>query len=181
MDVFNLFSGSSAFSKPSLNIWKSMVHVLLKPGLENLEHYFARVWDMYNCAVAWKFLALPFFGKGFLGGSEGKASACNEGDTSSVPRLGRSPGEGNGNPLQYSCLENSMYGGAWWATVHGVTKSWTRLSNFTCSLGIGWKLTFSSSVTTAEFSKFAGTLSEELLQHHLLRFEIVQLEFHHLL
>jgi len=45
--------------------------------------------------------------------------------------LGRSPGEGNGNPLQYSCLENPMDGGAWWATVHRVTKSWTRLSNFT--------------------------------------------------
>ena len=47
------------------------------------------------------------------------------------PGLGRSPGEGNGNPLQYSCLENSMDGGAWWATVHGVTKSRTRLSDFT--------------------------------------------------
>ena len=44
---------------------------------------------------------------------------------------GRSPGEGNGNPLPYSCLENPMDRGAWWATVHGVTKSWTRLSSFT--------------------------------------------------
>ena len=68
---------------------------------------------------------------GFLGGSDGKASACNAGDPGSIPRLGRSPGEGNGNPLQYSCLENSMDGGAWWATVHGVAKSWTQLSNFT--------------------------------------------------
>jgi len=57
---------------------------------------------------------------GFLGGSDGKASACNAGDPGSIPRLGRSPGEGNGNPLQYSCLENSMDGGAWWATVPGV-------------------------------------------------------------
>ena len=48
-----------------------------------------------------------------------------------IPGLGRSPGEGNGNPLQYSCLENSMEGQAWWAAVHGVAKSWTRLSNFT--------------------------------------------------
>ena len=48
-----------------------------------------------------------------------------------IPGLGRSPGEGNGNPLQYSCLENSMDGGAWWATVQGVTKSQTRLSKFT--------------------------------------------------
>ena len=58
-------------------------------------------------------------------------SACNEGDRVSIPGLGRSPGEGNGNPLQYSCLENPMDGGAWWATVHGVEKSWTRLSDFT--------------------------------------------------
>ena len=65
------------------------------------------------------------------GGSDGKASACNAGYPGSIPRLGRSPGEGNGNPLQYSCLENSMDGGAWWATVHGVVKSRTRMSDFT--------------------------------------------------
>ena len=69
----------------------------------------------------------------FPGGSEIKASAWNAGDTGSIPGLGRSPGEGNGNPLQYSCLENSMEGGAWWATVHGVIKSQTRLSDFTHS------------------------------------------------
>ena len=60
-----------------------------------------------------------------------KASARNAGDLGSIPGSGRSPGEGNGNPLQYSCLENPMDGGAWWATVHGVAKGWTRLSNFT--------------------------------------------------
>ena len=60
-----------------------------------------------------------------LGGSDGKASACSVGGPGSIPGLGGSPGEGNGNPLQYSCLENSMDGGAWWATVHGVTKSRT--------------------------------------------------------
>ena len=58
-----------------------------------------------------------------LGGSESKASAYNVGDLTSVPGLGRSSGEGNGNPLQYSCLENPMDGGAWWATVHGVAES----------------------------------------------------------
>ena len=68
------------------------------------------------------------------GGSEVKASACNAGDLGWIPKSGRSPGEGNGNPLQYSCLENPMDGGAWWATVHRVAKSWTRLSNFTHSL-----------------------------------------------
>ena len=54
-----------------------------------------------------------------------KASAYNVVDLGSTPGSGRSPGEGNGNPLQYSCLENHMDRGAWWATVHGVTKSWT--------------------------------------------------------
>ena len=67
----------------------------------------------------------------FPDGSEGKASACNVGDLGSIPGLGRSPGEGNGNPLQYSCLENPTDRGAWWATVYGVTKSQTQLSDFT--------------------------------------------------
>ena len=64
---------------------------------------------------------------GFPGGSDGKASACNMGDPGSIPGSGRFPGEGNGNPLQHSCLENPMDGGAWRATVHGATKSQTRL------------------------------------------------------
>ena len=68
---------------------------------------------------------------GFPGGSEVKASACKAGDMGSVPGSGRSPGEGNGNPLQYSCLENPIDRGPWWATVHGVAKSQTRLSDFT--------------------------------------------------
>ena len=67
----------------------------------------------------------------FPGGSDDKASACNVGDPGSIPGLGRSPGEGNGNPLQYSCLENPTDGGAWQATAHGVAKSRTRLSDFT--------------------------------------------------
>ena len=67
----------------------------------------------------------------FPGGSDGKASAYSAGDLGSSPGLGRSPGEGNGNPLQYSCLDNPIDGGAWWATVHGVTKSQARLSDFT--------------------------------------------------
>ena len=61
----------------------------------------------------------------FPRGSDGKASAYNMGDPGSIPGLGRSPGEGNGNPLQYSCLENPMDAGAWLATVHGVAKSRT--------------------------------------------------------
>ena len=67
----------------------------------------------------------------FPGGSDGKASVYNAGDPDLIPGSGRSPEEGNGNPLQYSCLENPTEGEAWWATVHGVTRSRTRLSGFT--------------------------------------------------
>ena len=61
----------------------------------------------------------------FPGGSVAENLPANAEDTGSIPGPGRSPGEGNGNPLQYSCLENPMDRGAWWDTVHGVTKSWT--------------------------------------------------------
>ena len=67
--------------------------------------------------------------QGFPGGSDGEESACNVGDLGLIPGSGRSPGEGNGNALQYSCLENPMDRGAWWATVHGLAKSWTWLNN----------------------------------------------------
>jgi len=105
-DVGNLISGSSAFSISSCNIWKFTVHVLLKPGLENLEHCFASVWDECHCVVVW-----AFFGIAFL---------------------------------------------------------WD------------WNENWSFPVATVEFSKFASILSAALLQHHLLGFEIAQLEFHHL-
>ena len=71
----------------------------------------------------------PFIFRGFPGGSDNNESACSTGDPGSIPELRRSPGEGNGNPLQYSCLEKSVDRGAWWTTVHGVTKSWTQLSD----------------------------------------------------
>ena len=103
MDVGHLISGSSAFSKYSLNIWKFIVHVLLKPRVEIFEHYFASMWHECNCAVVW-----TFFGIAFL---------------------------------------------------------WD------------WKLTFSSPVATAELYKFAGILSAAPSQHHLLGFEIAQLEY----
>ena len=64
----------------------------------------------------------------FPGGSAGKESTCNGGDLGSIPGLGRFSGERNGNPLQYSCMENPRDRGAWWATVHGVTKSWPTLT-----------------------------------------------------
>ena len=66
-----------------------------------------------------------------------KASTHTAGDLGLIPGSGRSPAEGNGNPLQYSCLEKPMDGGAWWATIHGVSKSQTRLSEFTFFLSCG--------------------------------------------
>ena len=83
--------------------------------------------------VKWHLIrvSICIFLLGFPDGSEVKVSACNAGDLGLIPGSGRSPGEGNGNPFQYSCLENPMDGGAWWATVHGVAKSRTWLSDFT--------------------------------------------------
>ena len=107
-DVSNLISGSSAFSKSNLNIWKFSAHILLKPSLENFEHYFARMWNECNCVVVWAFFVIAFL--------------------------------------------------------------WD----------LEWKLTFSSPGATGVSSKFAGILSAALSQHHLLGFEIPQLEFHHL-
>ena len=66
----------------------------------------------------------------FPGVSDSKESTCNAGNLGSIPGLGRSPGGGNDNPLQYSCLENPTDREVWWATVHGVTKSQTRSSGF---------------------------------------------------
>ena len=65
----------------------------------------------------------------FPGGSVSEESACNAGDPGSIPGSGKSPGEGNGNSLQYSCLVNSMDRGAWWTTVHGITKSQNQQSD----------------------------------------------------
>ena len=106
MNVGNLVSASSALSKPSLYIWRFLVHVLLKPSLKDFEHYLAKMWNECNCGVVW-----TFFGTAFL-----------------------------------------------W--------DWN-------------EKTFSSPLATAEFSRFAGILSAALSQHHLLGFEIAQLEFHH--
>ena len=122
--VGNLNSASSAFSKTSLNIWKSTVHILLKPGLENFEHYFASMWNECNCAGVWIFFGIAFLW-GFPWSSAGKESTCNAGDLVSIPGLGRYTGEGKGYPLQCSGLQNSMD-----CIVYGVTKSQTQLSDF---------------------------------------------------
>ena len=60
VDIANLISGSSAFSKSSLNIWKFMVHILLNPGLETFQHYFASMWDECNCVIVWAFFCIAF-------------------------------------------------------------------------------------------------------------------------
>ena len=80
---------------------------------------------------------------GFPGGSDGDETTCNAGDVGLIPDLGRSPQEGNGNPLQYFCLENPMNRGAWWAIVHRIAKSWTRLSDFHFYLSVPLGLGFS--------------------------------------
>ena len=83
-----------------------------------LYKHYCRVYLLQQLMVLW----------GFPSSSNGKACDCNTGDQGSTPGSGRSPGEGNGNPCQYPCLENPMDKGAWWARVHGVTKSSTWLS-----------------------------------------------------
>ena len=97
---------------------------LRSPGVKALNHYCLLSVEvgLYACFLEeWDSLVAQTV----------KASACNAGDPGSIPGLRRSLGEGNGNPLQYSCLENPMDGGAWWATVHAVAKSQTRLNDLT--------------------------------------------------
>ena len=93
-----------------------------------------KTWPLKTCHLS----SAPSFGFFFYfpGGSEGKASVYSAGDLGPIPGSGRSPGERNGSPLQYSCLENPMDRGAWWATVHGVAKRQTRLSDSTTSLAL---------------------------------------------
>ena len=95
-------------------------------GLGNcfLEFKLSKLSNMFFLHAFW---VTPSASEDFPGGSDSKESACNAGGQGSIPGLGRSPGGGHGNPLQYSCLENPMDRGAWRATVHGVTKSRTRL------------------------------------------------------
>ena len=91
--------------------FKLMVYLELHISPRNLSVY------VYVCVCVCVWMGFPH-------GSDSKQSSCNAGDSGLIPGLGRSPGEGNGYPLQYSCLENSIDRGAWQATVHGVSKSW---------------------------------------------------------
>ena len=107
-------------------------------GLEN-----KNIWEMGLWICAFKKNSGDSWD--FPHGWDGKDSAYSAGDAGSIPGSGRSPGEGIGNPLQYSCLENPMDGGAWWATIHGVAKSWTQLSDFTALHFIVYKIKNASS------------------------------------
>ena len=103
----------------------SSVHGILQEGIlgwVSISSLGTSLSILSKLASASIFAQTPFCW-GFPGGSDGKESACNAGHPGSIPGSGRSPGEGNGNPLQYSCLGNSMDRGAWQAIVHGVTES----------------------------------------------------------
>ena len=93
------------------------------------KYFFHKTWENSTDAQSYIFNALALSSLGFPDGSESQESACNGGDLGSIPGSGRCPGKGNGNPLWYSGLENPMARGACWATVHGVAKSQTQLSD----------------------------------------------------
>ena len=102
---------------------------------------------------------------GLPGGSVGKEAACSVGELGLIPGLGISPGEGNGNPLQYHCLENLMDRGAWWATVHEVAKSWTQLSKFHCQYAFSWaSLGLSGKESSCQYRKIPWTEESGRLQ-----------------
>ena len=123
----------------------------------------------------------------FPGGSEVKASACNVGDLGSIPGLGRPPGEGNGNPLQYSCLENPIDGGAWWAIAHGVAKSWTWLSDLTFAFfllhcrQIPYQLSYQESpdLNVGAFNIVPAASEVVLTSFNFLFFPLCFIYFHH--
>ena len=94
----------------------------------NLNFVFLTLSVLGSIGLARKFFWVFHSSYGFPGGSDGKEYACHVGDPGLIPGLGKFPAEGKGYPLQHSCLENSMDTGAWQATVHGVTKSWTWLT-----------------------------------------------------
>ena len=99
-----------------------LIYRTLIPATENYTFFSSLCVTISNINYEFRYKAIP-------GGSDGTESPCNAGDLGSIPGLGKSPREGNGYPLQYSGLENSMDRGAWQATVHGVAKSWVQLRN----------------------------------------------------
>ena len=123
----------TALSNPLSKAW-IMGHPLLYPLVSPLSEVSSPLvaWIVISTQNTPKCKYSAFLSRrDFPGGSDGKTSAYSVGEPGSSPGSGRSPGEGNGNPFQYSCLENPMDGGAWQTIVHGVPKNWTQLSNFT--------------------------------------------------
>ena len=112
------------------NFWRLLGNIYVSPHSMNLKEAKSesRLW-LGSGSFFWFVLAVFLMRtsayRGFPGGSDGKESACNAGDPGSIPGSERSPGEGKGYPLLYSCLENLTDREAWWSTVHGVWKSWT--------------------------------------------------------
>ena len=111
-----LFQGLSVSTDITVIFLLLHVHLMHSYNRDSIIEIILHLWNK-----AWSYLINSYFNVLIVC----KASACNAGDLDSVPGSGRSPGEGNGNPLQYACLENSMDGGAQWAIVHGVAKSRT--------------------------------------------------------
>ena len=114
-------------SKPSLHLQSPN----LSPSVpqNNSGVVLSRLFTGHSFLSFLPFSMWPTWVTGFPDDSDGKEFTYSTRDLGLIPRSGRSPGEGHGNPLQYSCLENSMERGAWWATVHGVAKTQTRLSD----------------------------------------------------
>ena len=123
---FHLAAGESLafFLGPENPLWEKWKWLQIWQGC-----FFFKILIFFSYVFIWLPLVLILACGIFPGRSDSKESACTAGDPGSVPRSGGSPGKGNGNPFQYSCLENAMDRGAWWATVHGVTKSRTGLSD----------------------------------------------------
>ena len=103
------------------SLWQLRCERISGKREEEVYSYFDPFFVVFGC--------MHFHLRCFPGGSVVKNLCANAGDVGSIPDLGRSPGEGNGNLLQYSCLGNLMERGSWWAIVHGVQKSWTQLSS----------------------------------------------------
>ena len=106
---------------PKLGCNKNTKPVITFKNPDPYQNYLGSFWKIH--ILRYCSFSPDMFLMSFPGGSEVKASACNVGDPGSIPGSGRSPGEANGNLLQYSCLENHMDRGAWWAIVHGITKN----------------------------------------------------------
>ena len=116
-------------------LWKTMWIFLRKLKRKLPYDQIIPLLDMYpkikqKILLMWKDTCSPMFIEGFPGGSDGKESSCNARDLGSIPGLGRSPGGGHGNPLQYSCLGNPMDRGVWQTTVHIEAKSGTEMSRW---------------------------------------------------